>query len=138
MLFYLVYTVWESLKSTNMYIAIIILLAAINFIVTVQWGIRRQRQNDYPLWVYVLMAIFCWFPLIIFPTIIIIERHRVSLSENNTIKKKELYITLFAILLAILLNGIIHILFSETCDLPEILSLTCSLLITLFLIKKLK
>ena len=121
-----------------MNLAILIILAAVNFIITAQWIIRRQGESNYPLWIYILTALFCWFPIIMFPTIIAIERQKATQLEAKEIKRKELYIAIGALLLSIIINGVAHSVLNGMHSIDEVISESGLLLIIIALIRSIK
>lgn len=121
-----------------MNLAILIILAAVNFIITAQWIIRREGESNYPLWIYILTALFCWFPIIMFPTIIAIERQKATQLEAKEIKRKESYIAIGALLLSIIINGVAHAVFSGMHSTSDVIFECTQLLVIMVLIKSIK
>ena len=52
-----------------MYLAVLTTLAGLHFAIVAVYLITRKI--DYPLWVYVAVALFCWWP----PAILLVQFH---------------------------------------------------------------
>lgn len=115
-----------------MILFLVLSLTAINFIINITWALRRKREQDYPLWSYIVIALFCWFPIVIFPLVIAIEKHRTTIIEDKALMHQKLKVVLLCVLVTSLICGYANKVGND--NIIEVVPMIASLIISIWLI----
>lgn len=121
-----------------MSLTVLLVLAGVNFIVVAAHACTRKF--DYPFWVYAAMALFCWWPLIIFPIRHLAEERLAQSAEKRAAARGRFKLAAAVLAGSILLQGFCALYIRavvpelQFAEAVQVQSVMTSLLLTLVLL----
>ncbi len=86
-----------------MSLSVLLVLAGVNFIIVAAH--TCTRKFNYPFWVYAAMALFCWWPLVIFPIRFLAEVRLAQTAEKRANARGKFKLSTAVLAGSILLQG---------------------------------
>ncbi len=133
------YIVWEYINTLSiMTLSVLLILAGVNFIVVAAHVCTRKF--NYPFWVYAAMALFCWWPLVIFPIRFLAEERLAQTAGKRAAARGRFKLSAAVLAGSILLQGcgalyvrtvVPELSFAEAVQVQSVMT---SLLLTLILL----